>query len=325
MAASTHPIKRAILAKLRHAGSASPKEIAEALGPEWQEKRNNARLRHILGRMTRRQLLVRQEAGRYTVAPGYEKEELDARAGTEDRILAFLRERGGVASTGEIHRAVAGHMPNTEERTQENELVTRTLKESFRQDFGYGRWNLNPEELDRLPLLGRWADHRIQVDWRRDKSPFETWQEARADLFLRVGEAFADARGDLGVLEVASRPEVATILDAMTIRAPAVRAQALDDLRADVQAETGLEGYRLGEAVRERKMTALMAHILITFEMGSVELHLAAPVELYTVCAALFGVCPVALSRGEVVFLPVSRNTRSKVPCKTSQGLDLVP
>jgi hypothetical protein len=111
----------------------------------------------------------------------------------------------------------------------------------------------------------------------------------------------------------------------MTIRAPAVRAQALDDLRADVQAETGLEGYRLGEAVRERKMTALMAHILITFEMGSVELHLAAPVELYTVCAALFGVCPVALSRGEVVFLPVSRNTRSKVPCKTSQGLDLVP
>ena len=307
MAASTRSVKRSIIAKLEQAGTATPKEIAEALGDDWRQPPNDVRLRKMLGRMVNRRLLENPSRGLYRLSPDYRWRGIDSRASTERYIKAFLKERGGVAKTAEIHAAVGGREPGDVRRTYEHQRVTLALKESpqFRQDFGRGYWNLSADHLERLPLLGRWASYRIQRRWEIEgpKSGGATWQEDREDLFSAVGGAFADARGDLSIETVATHPDIAAALVEIGHRSPGARAQALGGLRADIAASGVSDPYDLTVAEIERKAREMPLHLYALFEAGSVDAHLAAPVELYTACATLFGVCPARLSRGEVVKL----------------------
>jgi len=264
--------------------------------------------------MTGAHLLVKRGYGVYALSPNYRWRGLDVGDHTENAIARFLRERGGVARTREIHEAVGDRPVGGQDRGYGHRRITQALKASplFRQDFGRGCWNLEEHELERLPLLGRWADYQIQVRWfeNGERSGFESWEAKRADFFDSVGTAFMEARGELSLAEVARHPGIREALRGMGDAAPNARGDALDGLHSEVEGEARASGltdqWAIAQNVRDRKDSELPMHLYAAFEFGDVRLHLAAPVEFYIACASFFGVCAAGLSRGQVLPLALS-------------------
>lgn len=307
MARSTRVVKRAIIAHLEQHGTATPKEIAQALGPEWQEQPKRVLLRQLLRRMVGQRLLRNPPGtyGVYALSPLYRLKGLDAKDALENALEDFLRERGGVATTTEIHKAFSERRwgdPDGYERRQVALALTGSPR--FQQDFGRGAWNLIPTELERLPLIGRWANRRIMREWDPKWSVFEHWFDERESWFAQVGAAFAQARGDMPIEKVASLPAIRAMLGEMAPSGSAALADALDEIRWKVETEGAPDGSTVSLATREQKPALLPVVLLKAFEAGSVNLHIAAPAEFYRACAVLFGVCPVMLSRGAVERVP---------------------
>lgn len=306
MAASTHPTKHAIVAHLEKVGAASPRAIAEALGPEWLHPPRSDRLRKTLRQMARRHILQCPSRGAYSLHPSYTLRSFDNRDATVRRIEEFLRQRGGAAQTSEIQEAVAGRQRLSHaDSTYDHQRVTQALKHSprFHQDFGHGHWNLPLGEFEGITVPGRLASKKIQVQWYTSGplDGFSSWMDVREMLFVAVAGTFADARGDLELSEVVAIPGIKWALEDMSYRAPAARARAWEGLKATMMTSGITHPRELAEALVTRRDTELLAHVYAAFENGDTDLHLIAPVELYIECAALFGVCPVSLSHGKVV------------------------
>jgi hypothetical protein len=315
MSRETHEVKRAIIATLESQGEARPRDIVAALGEEWRGESKGVQLRKMLGRMVRGHLLKKSRYGVYTLSPNYKMRGVSVFDVTENSITEFLRERGGIARTKEIHDACGDRQRGGEDRHYDHKRITLALKESprFSKDFGRGYWNLSEEERARLPLIGRWADYSIEIGWyeRGERGGFADSDEKRADFFDSVGSAFMEARHGRPGADVVMVPEIRAALRVMANRAAGAKADARDGLHEMVEAEVRAQGvtdrFSIAEAVRERETAGgLGEHLLAMFELGNVALHLAAPVEFYRACAALYGVCPARLSRGEVEALSPS-------------------
>ena len=309
MAAKTRERKQQIITILRKRGPSGPTAVAKALGTEWTTPNGYNALRQQLLSMWRAHLLVRSRHGTYEVSPSVGWRGLDAGDEVEKAIGAFLRDRGGIARTADIHEAITDRRLNGSERNYDHRRVTLLLKNSdrFHQDFGRGYWNLPLDQLEHLPLLGMWADYLIQARWdeQGESGSFETWEDMREDFFVRVGQAFRDARGDRPLSHVADQWDTSSALAEMALAAPNARQLAVEALRIQVAGELADEGVSnlalvAGEVVR-RMDADLGGYLYAEFERGNAELHLVAPVEFYRACALRFGVCPARLSRGEVV------------------------
>jgi hypothetical protein len=315
MSRETHEVKRTIIATLESRGEASPRDIVAALGEEWRNEAKQLQLHKMLRRMVRGHVLKNTRYGVYTLSPNYKMRGVSVFDLTEHSIVEFLRERGGIARTKEIQDACGDRQRGGEDRHYDHKRITLTLKESprFSQDFGRGYWNLDEAERARLPLIGRWADYSIVVGWyeRGERGGFASSDEMSADFFDSVGSAFMEARAGMSSAEVALVPEVRAALRVMADRAASAKADARDALREMVEADERARGvtdrFAIAQAVREREAAGgLGEHLYAMFELGDVALHLAAPVEFYRACAALFRVCPARLSRGEIEILSPS-------------------
>jgi hypothetical protein len=250
---------------------------------------------------------MRPEHGVYCVSPSCSWRGLDNRDGTEKTIRAFLRQCGGVARTRDIlDELVDRRISGPEDHDYHHRLVRTTLRAGFCQDFGRGRWNLPSDEMDKIPLLGWVADYNIQCGWPASgaQSGFPTWEAQRTDFFRRVGAAFRMARGERSAADVALHPDAETVLIGMGHKAPSARRDALHALREQVEGELHAEGitdrWAIESEARRREDADLPLHLYDAFERGSVELHLAAPADLYRLFGSILEVCPVRLSRGEV-------------------------
>jgi len=303
MAATTDDTKRAIIAVLERRGALHLREIGDALGPEWRGPEKNVRLRQMARRMARGGLLSQPGRGMYALSPNYQMRGLNVRDWTEKAIAEFLISRGGVARTREIVGAV-GERPAGAERNYDHKLVTTTLARSgrFTQEFGRGYWNLPTTERAQLPLPGWVAAREIERDWV-DGGDFDSWEARREEFFDSVGTAFMAARGDLDIADVVGVAEVAAALGVMGQACPAARIKALEATRDDVMEDARTRGvtgaFEIARLVREWKAVEIGKQLYASFEMGNVALHLAAPVDLYRACGALFGVEPARLSRGD--------------------------
>jgi hypothetical protein len=312
MAKSIHDTKLAILAILDRVGTASPKQIGSELGGEWLKPKRGLQLRKLLLRMAKVHLVAKLRHGLYAPCPDRDTRERTARAVTVESILAHLRECGGIARTGDIQRAV-GDRPRGG-HGYDHKKITLALKESplFDQYFGRGWWNLTERDLETVPVIGKWRSRFIEREWRKSKERDEPWERKRDSLFDNIGSAFMQARGRLNIADVVAEPGIHEALLMMGKGAPRARAQAINALRVRVEKEAQLgtikERWAIEKLLRDRKKSDLPLYLYMEFELGDVELHLAAPVEFYKACAALFGVCPAQLSRGGVVAMDNSAN-----------------
>jgi hypothetical protein len=293
---------------LERLGASGPTAIGKEMGGEWAEKAKAPVLRQTLLSMVRANLLVRirNPPGCYDISPSCSWRGLDVRDATRKGIGRFLRDRGGVARTRDIHEAITERRLAGPDRDYDHHRITQTLKADFRQDFGRGYWNLPEPELEQVPLLGRWADYQHQVAWfeKGDHGGFQSWEAKRDDFFDRVGSAFMDARGDRDIADVAMQSDVFYALRDMDARAPSARLEALEALQSQVTEDMAAEGvsdrWAIAQEVRNRKEHGLAVYLYRAFEQGNSDAHMAAPVEFYRACAILFGVCPARLSRGEI-------------------------
>jgi hypothetical protein len=323
MAASTHKRKRAVITALQGLGDAGPKAIAAAMGPEWLEPKKFACFVQTLKVMERSHLVMRAGRGNYRVSPSCSWRGLDVRDATRAAIGRFLRHCGGVARTRDVHQALTDRRLSGPDRDYDHRRVTLALKAHFRQDFGRGYWNLAEDELEEVPLLGRWADYQHQVAWfeKGDHGGFASWEAQRDDFFDRVGSAFMDARGARDIEALAAQTDVFYALREMEGGAPVARMKALEALRVQVTKDMAAEGVSdlstIAQEVRNRKDDGLAVYLYRAFEQGDPELHMAAPVEFYRACAILFGVCPARLSRGEVMPRP-SECVSAAIPAATA-------
>lgn len=315
MALSTHSTRQTILEFVERVGKASVHDIATMLGPEWLEPRKQAGLRKTLRRMVPR-FLRSPKRNEYLLSPGHRSRSFDNFDGRRKAIKAFLVERCREASTAEIHDAVGRRNLARGRRDYSHQLTTRVLSEApefcqIRQ--GDGRWYLNAEEREQIPLIGEWADIEFQIgSLNRFRYDFATWQDARASFFDKVGSAFMEARGDFTLSEVVAVPDVAEALQKLLGRAPSIKAKAMRAL----DSELGVPALKLSPDV-ERLRTA--EYVLFAFEFGELMVHLAAPPELYRACARLYGVCPARLSRGDVVPIPAfGGETAKRTPVEFS-------
>jgi len=245
---------------------------------------NRAVFRQVIGRMVDGHILRREGYGRYSLAQGHHRRLLSVTRRTEELIAEVLRSHGGIAKTADIHAAIWDRPRGGRQRTYQQQRITKALarSERFSQDYGRGFWNLPLDERRRLPLLGKWAAYEIRAKDARDADiEVQTW-------FAKVGEAFAQARGDLNVGEIVGDPEIADALVQLAAKAPAARALAMD--------HAGRDGYELGSSDNR----PVLANLYLMFEDGYPALHLAAKAEFYRLCAKRFGVHPTALSRGKV-------------------------
>jgi len=293
MARETHPRKLRIVEIVTRRQSASPSEIGDDLGPEWRSPKGAASLRQLLRRMTAGRLLVNGAYGQYCVpSPNAGLQKLDTFHSTENDILAFLREIGGVADTKAIHLAVFG-IEAYRARSYLYLLVARVLRESplFRQDFGHGCWNLAPEQMSAFVVSGRFRFHYMSPD-------------DREATFEATGAALMDARGDLDIHDVAADPAIREAMFRMAVKAPSARAKAMSEHRREIEQRARAEGIvavdRIQAMVRESK-DEIGTILYALFELGDSALHIGASAEFYRACGALFGVSPSHLSRGEIV------------------------
>jgi hypothetical protein len=295
--------RKSILGFLEHIGEATLADIAALLGPEWQERGKNVVLRKTLGRMVKAHVLRKCGRGKYTLSATWHLRGLDNFDLREKNIKAFVIEQCGDAATADIHKAVGSRNLADGGRDYEHQLTHRVLRESPQfTRIAPGRWSLTAEELEHLPLLGRRADHDIQTAWfEGDRGGFATVEEAEAAFFDRVGDAFGDARGNLSLSDVACVPDIGAALRTMGDHVPTIREGAIRDL----DAELGSAALRLSP---EELAPLIAENIYYGFEQGDVPLHLVATPEFYRGCAALFGVCAAALSRGRVVPVAQSRS-----------------
>jgi hypothetical protein len=302
MAKSTSDAKRAIIAHLEQCGSATPAQLAEVLGGDWVTPPKKVALRKLLRRMVRQCLIVTASYGLYTVSPFCQDQWACGKDGTSASIEQFLRSRGGIASTKEIHKGLWDRKRRDLAGSYDQKRITVALTQSplFEQHFGRGVWNLSAAELEKLPRIGRWASLDIKRNWDPDTAPFDHWFDQREDWFQRVGAAFAVARGDMSMAQVAYLPDIWNLLDQMAPVGSVARNNALDDLRTMIRAEGVPEGSALEIAVAQRREAELPVLLYDAFEAGSTNFHLKAPAEFYQVCAEVFGVCPAKLSRGVV-------------------------
>lgn len=307
MAAAKNDDKRKAIAALGRLGKAGPRAIAREMGPEWLAPKKFACLVQMLRRMRQAHFIMQVEYGVYCVSPSCSWRGFDARDETEKSIRNHLRQNGGVARTRDILDALTDRrISGPEDHDYGHRLIRQALKAGFRKDFGHGRWNLPSDEMEHVPLVGWVADHQIQVNWPTSgaQGPFASWEAQRADFFRRVGYAFRDARGERNAADVTLNADVGTVLDDMARNAPSARRDALNALREHVARELLADGiterWAIESETRRLEDTDMVFHLYEAFERGNVELHLAAPADLYQACGIMLDVCPVRLSRAEV-------------------------
>jgi hypothetical protein len=158
--------------------------------------------------MIQTHILSREGHGRYALENGHEYKSKTVTQQMESRIAAVLRLYGGIARTGDIHKALWDRPKGEKDRPYAYQLVARTLAKSpqFHQAFGRGFWNLSEGERLGLPLLGRWV--AICQDGQI---------ESRDRFYQEVGCSFATARGDMEVSQATQDAEVRAALKLVAI------------------------------------------------------------------------------------------------------------
>lgn len=268
--------------------SASPVEIADALGIGKADASGQATVRRTLRRLKRRgQVIQDGPRGPYRPTPGGRERLASKFEYMENAIADFLTAKGGVARTSEIQYSCAGKRGRSGAASYENILATQVLAQSplFEQSFGRGNWNLAQDRLAKLPLLGKWALRQIE----RSRPVGNPREEARQVHCAVVGWTFRDARAGLEIAEVVAAPIIAAALSDLIFHCS-------DGTRDAIEALAGITLLNASDA----EMPQLHEAAYILFEAGNVGAHWAAPVEFYTGCGRLFGVCPAGLSRGDI-------------------------
>jgi hypothetical protein len=214
----------------------------------------------------------------------------------EARIRRALCEAGGIAKREDIDSALWMRERGSKERPYDYTLVTRVLRESpcFRQDFGFGYWNLGEEERSDLPLPGYWASAELD----RLNTDNDEFIRQRADFFEKVGCAFSEARHAVGleIDNVADDPAVRDALHKLASAGRGLRAEALAEANAMAK---GANRYGMGVAVFKTQSNLDVA-LYAMFEFGNLLAHIFADASFYRACGTLFRVCPAKLSRGIV-------------------------
>jgi hypothetical protein len=271
----SRPVQAVVLESLMRLVTASPQEIA-ARYQKADASVSGVAVRKALRRMLARGVVRKVGYGRYSLSAEYWERMEPPGDLMRREITDFLSDVGGVAKRSEINRRFGAH-PEGEERDALYRRITTTLAEggNFRQDFGHGVWNLPREELEYLPLTGRWATQRLlKVDG-------STAALERAQVYFNgVGAAFSRAR-DRFIEDLVEDPDLRELLEELGSKCPNLLSRLWTGRNV------------IGES---RKMPH--AALYAAFESGNFTLHRTAPAAFYRRCAEMFGCDPGPLSRG---------------------------
>lgn len=298
------------------------RQIAEALGdPAWIEPTNLQLLAQTLANMKTQGVLHLLERGVYSANPTTLELGLDQQEQYEIMMGRVLEKEGGFASAKTLLDAlgaVRGDGTHT--------IATRILQANdvIRKDYAIARpglYNLAPERLANLPLLGRWV--RLQFLYGRrilsgDNAAAcaEDTETAQRRFFKRIGATFAEAidlTGADAVQAAEDEPAFAKALKEM-----AFAFDGWQTLRADALSTYDKTGAK-GIALRDKGWTygeiedarddasdrwdrdwpyAAFDHFLD----GEPLAHLAAPLSFYTTFADWAGLDAAQLSRGMLIW-----------------------
>lgn len=295
-------LRESILACFRDDEQLSPSQVQSKL-MEDTEFDDPVQVRQALSRMVTADLLEKPARGLYRLHPTWHRRAATVPGQVAADIRIFLRTEGGVACTKDIHRHIWDRPKGSLERPYEYRLVTSTLSRShwFSQEFGRGYWNLEAEELRRLPRLGRWT---AKVIARRGGD-----LTCRDEYFSAVGDAFSEARGDLSLSDVVGDLGIRAALGRVAERV------------------SRLHGNRFlpPNALGARRCVEWLSATYRDFENGRVSTHLAAHANFYRACGSLFEVSGSALSRGRVERpdVPDSENDTNSATSLGSRSRDI--
>lgn len=246
------------------------------------------------------------------------------------------RKETGNLSVGEILDAARGlktmHVDDVRDTGQYRQ-ITRLLAKSelIRQDLLVpGLYNIPMAEIHQMPLRGRWVGQMAK--WtRHNRFPSEarsndmTWMDERDVFFERVGASFKEVREGAGAeredLIAGNRKLADALLQTGTARR--VKSKLAEEWALETQAEVeamvgrgapveDINEYRASR-IDSKQARSLALTVLEYFEDGvematgervGVNIHLNAPLSLYTTFADQFEVCPVLLSRGVIFTAP---------------------
>lgn len=318
-AVTQRDFRNAIIEIVRLRGEVKPIDVAHDLGREWVKPNASGLIGQTMANLTKAKILQKNDAGFYTLAPGYI---IRGTGGYEDALEDVLVYMGGIARTRDLLESMDVRPRRGNEAAYSHtdyRSIFHTLKKSkrFRRYYKKGVWGLPWPKLLTLPLTGAWAEflHLRGVietgpEFMRKNGYTPELHAQTREHWLNVGVTFANLRDrhHESVETLLTDPAVRTAVQVIYNVSRGVKDAANHSIQALAEIEAAEAGtpsdLNLIDAVKQREMPHILEHVYTAFEQGSPSTHRAAPVILYRSVAAHFNVCPILLSHGMILKIP---------------------
>ncbi|ARB14532.1 hypothetical protein Ccr5_gp312 [Caulobacter phage Ccr5] len=294
---------------------ARARQVAEALcDPSWLEADNLQVIAQTLVNLRSQKFLHSPARGAYVVNKTRTDMGTDVPAQFERMFHDVLIEQGGFAQTKTLLAAVAVEKGTYSERAAQRVLSSSELCQPHYKGSIWALRNLPPEELAKIPMLGRWVKLRLLYAYRmimssKTLADVDDMAQAEANRhFKRVGKLFRhvlDMTGADLIDEMDHQPLLEEALAEMLEKHPDGGKLRTD--AADPYEPWGKEFARLKdkgrsdeqiEAARRRAVADQIFTIFDWFCDGDPDTHIVAPLQFYTAFADWAGLDAAQLSRG---------------------------